>query len=589
MNRSSLNIRILTIVVSLTILVSLVPAQTRNAAEANLRIMVTDPRGAAIAGARISIKAKSGELLTAETDGRGEAVISRLSSGIFDLHIEAAGFEPRDINDSRLKSGGNKLEVKLEVAGVREEVEVKRDAQEKATDPRGKAFSTVLTPDQIAALPDDPDEFEAAIRSMAGPGAVLRVNGFRGGKLPPKSQIREIRFRMNPYAAESHETSFMSIDIFTKPGLDNWHGAFNFAFRDESLNARNPFAQVLGPEQFRRFGTSVDGPLWRNHTSMALSVEGASSFDSRTIVAALPDGPFNDLVRRPSRTLNLSARVEHALTKTHTLRSEYQRNAGRQHNLGVGDFDLPERAYSNDRVEHILRVSDSGVIAKRLVNEVRFQTTWQQTDSHSSSNLPAITVLNAFNRGGAQIESSRRVREIELADNVDFAFEKHSMRAGILLEAASYRSNELRNGGGTFVFASLDDFRNNRPTTFSRRSGDPRVEFSQYQLGSYWQDDVRLHKSLSLSFGVRHEFQTNLEDRNNFAPRFGVTWSPFKDGKTTFRAGAGIFYDWFAAETFEQTLRVDGRRQTDLVVRNPCFPDPLSCGTDTVLPPSRLQ
>jgi hypothetical protein len=68
-----------------------------------------------------------------------------------------------------------------------------------------------------------------------------------------------------------------------------------------------------------------------------------------------------------------------------------------------------------------------------------------------------------------------------------------------------------------------------------------------------------------------------------------VTWSPFKDGKTTFRAGAGVFYDWFAADAFEQTLRVDGSRQTDLVVRNPCFPDPLSCGSETILPPSRLQ
>ncbi len=589
MHRSSLFIRLLSLVVSFAMVAPLGLGQARNAAESSLRITVTDPRGAAIVGARVNIKTKSGDPQAAETDGRGEAFIPRLSSGAFDLHIEAQGFETRDIKDARLKSGSNKLEVRLEVVGVKEEVEVKRDAQEKATDPRGNGFTTVLTPDQIAALPDDPDEFEAAIRNMAGPGAVLRVNGFRGGKLPPKSQIREIRFRMNPYAADSHETGFMAVDIFTKPGLDDWHGSVNLGFRDEALNARNPFARVLGPEQFRRFGVSMDGPLWKNHTSLALSAEGVSSYDSKTIVAALPDGPFSGLVRRPSRTLNLSARVEHALTKTHTLRGEYQRNAGRQDNLGVGDFDLPERAFSTDRAEHILRVSDSGVVAKRLVNELRFQASWQQTDSHSSSNLPAIMVLNAFNRGGAQIESSRRVRELELADNVDFAFEKHSMRAGILLEAASYRSSELRNGGGTFVFASLGDFRDNRPTTFSRRSGDPRVEFRQYQLGSYWQDDVRLRKNLSISVGLRHEFQTNLGDRNNFAPRFGMTWSPFKDGKTTLRAGAGVFYDWFGADAFEQTLRVDGSRQADLVVRNPCFPDPLSCGSETVLPPSRLQ
>jgi hypothetical protein len=50
-----------------------------------------------------------------------------------------------------------------------------------------------------------------------------------------------------------------------------------------------------------------------------------------------------------------------------------------------------------------------------------------------------------------------------------------------------------------------------------------------------------------LSYGVRHEFQSRVGDHNNFAPRAGVAWSPFKNGKTTLRAGAGIFYDCLAA------------------------------------------
>ena len=98
---------------------------------------------------------------------------------------------------------------------------------------------------------------------MAGPGAVIRVNGFSGGRLPPKSQIREIRFRLNPYAAENHNAGSVSVEIFTKPGTDSWHGTFNFGFRDESLNARPAFSSARGPEQYRRFGLALDGPLWR--------------------------------------------------------------------------------------------------------------------------------------------------------------------------------------------------------------------------------------------------------------------------------------------------------------------------------------
>lgn len=556
--------------------------------QATLRIKVLDPKGAAIVAAEVLLKSGSGLQQAARTDEDGEAAFSQIAPGAYQLSVIAEGFEPHSASDIEIKPGANRDEVRLEVARVNEEVVVAEDEREKALDPRGNAFSTVLTQEQIDQLPDDPEEMEQAIRRMGGPGARLRVNGFSGGKLPPKSQLREIRFRMNPYAAENHEQGFISIDVFTKPGIDTWHASFNVGLRHDLFSARNLFAPSRPDEQNRRFGFSLDVPVWRNHTSLFLSGDRTDSYDSKTIVAATPEGNFTGLVRRPFDSLNLQARLEHSLTKTHTLRAEYQRSSSFRENLGVGDFDLPDRAFSMDQVEHILRVSDSGAVTSRLVNEFRFQARWQQIDSTSLSDAPALIVLNAFNRGGAQIDSHRRTRDFELVDNLDFVFGRHSMRAGVRFEAGSYRSRELRNSTGTFIFASLEDFRANRPATFTRRSGDPAVEFDQYQFAWYVQDDFRLGKAVTLSLGLRHEAQTNLKDVNNFAPRFGLAWSPFKSGKTTFRAGAGIFYDWFTAETFEQSLRVDGSRQVETVVLNPGFPDPFTGGAENVLPPSRI-
>ena len=74
-----------------------------------------------------------------------------------------------------------------------------------ASDLAGNAFTSSLSEQEIAELPDDPDELEQLLMQMAGPGATMRVNGFRGGRLPPKSQIQSIRFRMNSYAADNHE------------------------------------------------------------------------------------------------------------------------------------------------------------------------------------------------------------------------------------------------------------------------------------------------------------------------------------------------------------------------------------------------
>ena len=558
------------------------------AGESSLRVTVVDPSGAAVVAAKVELLSEQGARPVLDTNEHGESFFSELGTGTYRLHVEAAGFDSRDVEGVVVKAGSNHIEVKLEVAGIKEEVVVGQDKREKATDRRGDAFSSILTEDQLAALPDDPDEFEQALRSMAPPGAPLRVNGFRGGKLPPKSQIRQIRFKMNPYAAENHEAGFVSIDITTKPGLDLWHGSLNFGFRDESLNARNAFAPVRGPEQNRRFGFSFDGPLWPKHTSLFFSADGLSAYDSKTIVAALPDGTLNDIFRRPTRTLNLSVRAEHALTKTHTLNVEYQRNANRQDGLGAGDFDLQERAYLSDQTEHILRFSDVGTLSKKLVNELRFQARWNELGMRSASAAPAILVLNAFNSGGAGISGARHAREFEVADNLDFAFGSHALRAGLLLEPGSYRSDDARNLNGTFTFASLAEYDAGRPTTYTVRTGDPRISYRQLQLGWYLQDDWRLRKNLTVSYGVRHEFQSHVEDSNNFAPRFGVAWSPFKDGKTTLRAGAGIFYDWLASDTYEQTLRVDGVHQQDLVVRNPGFPDPLRGGSEIPLPPGRI-
>ena len=556
---------------------------------ASLEVIVKDPSGALINKAHVQLLRNGKSQSLVSTNQRGEARFNKVPAGNYKLRIEAPGFKPHDSEDLDLSAGPHRREVTLEIDPIIVDVDVADEAQVRNTNPNGPAFSNVLTEEQIAQLPDDPDELENAINQLAGPGAQIRVNGFRGGKLPPKSQIREIRFRLNPYAAENHDAGFGMVDITTKPGVNAWHGSFNFGFRDESLNGRQVFAPFRGPEQQRRFGLSLDGPIWKNRTSLFLNADGSLFFDARPIFATTPAGTFSDLAYRPSRRMNLDARIEHVLTKTHTARFQFQRNAGVQNNLGVGDFDLPSRGYSQEQTEYITRVADSGVIGKKFFNEVRLQARWLQTEARSVTLGQTILVPGSFNDGSAQRGGGRRQLDFELADNVDYALEKHGVRFGVQLEAGGYRSNDSTNAFGTFQFADLAAFETGLPTQFTQRIGDPAVDYRQYQFGWYVQDDFRVRKNLTLSYGVRHEFQNHVPGKFNLAPRFGFVWSPLKSGSITFRGGAGIFYDWFAAQVYEQTLRVDGQRQRDRVITNPGYPDPFSGGMQTILPPSRIQ
>jgi Carboxypeptidase regulatory-like domain len=558
--------------------------------EASIRITVVDPSGAVIVGAQVTVRPAGAEAMpiSVGTNGRGEALVAPLDPGRYAVHVEAPGFEPYDIRDVRVRAGETRREAKLRLAKLTETVDVGRDPRERASDPRGDAFATILNQAQIEELPDDPDEMEQVLRDMAGPGATLRVNGFRGGRLPPKSQIQQIRFRRNLFAASSHEPGFMSVDIITKPGLDGWRGSTNAGFRDAALNARNTFAPVKGDERHERFGFGLSGPLWKQHTSLSLSVDGIDAFDTKTIVAATPSGYFADSIRKPNDTLNVNARLEHLLTKSQMLRAEVQRNHSFSDNLGVGDFDLPDRAYSQARTENVLRASLTGGLRKALFNELRLQWRGDDTRFDPSSTAPAVMVLNAFNRGGAQLSGGRRVNEIQLADDLDIAVGRHAIRTGMQLDAGRYHTDILRNGDGTFTFSSLAAFSAGAPTTFTRNAGNPDVTVSQGELGAYVEDDVRVRQNVTISGGIRQEIQSHISGLH-LGPRGGVTWSPFKSGKTTVRAGAGRFFDWFDAQNYEQAVQLDGTHQQIQTIVQPGYPDAALGGHAFVLPSGRVQ
>jgi hypothetical protein len=571
------------------------PAAAQVRPTGTLRVLVKDPSGAVIPNAVVVVKGiepSTQELLlpAVTSDGQGVATALDVPTGRYAISVAFPGFESRTLTDVRVRTGDNRREVMLPIEKVAESVAVGRDPAIAASDPKSERFGNVLSKDQIEALPDDPDEMEKVLKEMAGPGATLRVDGFRGGKLPPKSQIRSIRFASAMFGAENHSAGHAFVDIATQPGLGPMRGSMDFTFRDGALNARNAFQSTKGPEQTQQYNLNLSGTLRKERTSFSLSAGGAALYDSAYIFAAVPGRSVNAPVRRPSDRLNFNLRVDHALNKAHTLRGSFQQNDNDLRNLGVGSYDLEDRAFARTSSDSILRLSESGPLARLWYAESRLQIHRGRYDNLSGFETPTVRVLDAFTTGGAQQAGGRRSTDIEYATDVDYARRGHALRMGTLIEGGVYRSDSRSNYLGTYTFSSLADYHAGRPSTYTRRSGDPLVEYSQWQGAFYLQDDWRVKKNLTVNVGLRQEFQTHVSDHWNLAPRGGVTWSPFKNGKTTVRAGGGLFYEWLDADTFEQTLRVDGTRQHDLVIVNPGYPDPFAGGaSQQVLPPSRYQ
>ena len=67
----------------------------------------------------------------------------------------------------------------------------------------------------------------------------------RGGNLPPKSSIREIRINSNPFSPEYDRPGFGRIEILTKPGMDSLHGQAFVQYNNEDFNSRSPLLRAI--------------------------------------------------------------------------------------------------------------------------------------------------------------------------------------------------------------------------------------------------------------------------------------------------------------------------------------------------------
>ena len=568
------------LVVVAAVFVTAAPAFARQGNTASLRVTVLDETAAVLPGATILLVGNDGVEHALQVDETGVASAAGLTPGEYTIGASYPGFRP-STGTLTLKRGTNQTAITLAVA-ISEEVTV---AESDASERRDNGFTQTLSQEEIDALSDDADEMAEQLAQMAGPGAQIFVDGFRGGRLPPKDQIQQIRFRTNSYAAEYHDAGMVRVEVITRPGMGDWRSRVTFGFRDSSLNARNAFAEARPIEQVKRVQVSSQGPIVKGKTSVTFSAEGNASYDAQTIVAATPAGDVRDQVRRPNDVVNANLRVEHALSAGNSIRAEYQRRTQDRSNMGVGDFDLLERAYESDATTDTVRLRNTRLFGKKVFSELKFEFVQTSSENTSFSSSPTLRVLDAFTGGGAGQSGVREGRQFVIDQSVDWTVRKHALRAGLLFEAGQWDSTQQTNANGTYTFSSLADFEAGLARTFTRRVGDPLVNYSQYQLGWYVQDDFRLSKNVQASLGLRQELQTNLDDKLNLSPRAAVTWTV---AKANVRAGYGIFYDWFESGTYEQTLRVDGVRQIDEVILNPTFPV-TATSAGTRLPASRIQ
>jgi carboxypeptidase family protein/TonB-dependent receptor-like protein len=578
---------------------------------------VVDETNAYIPAAPITLDDGKGNKYTAQTDDRGRYRFNA-KPGIYTLSVEVEGFakyaEEIDLTGKRKDA----FDVKLKVA-LAEQVEVKDNSAAISTEPDKNLSAITLTEKDLEALPDDPDEMLQTLKQMAGAAgggddASVYVGGFRErGQIPPKEAILRISINQNPFSAEYSEPGNFRIEIITKPGADTFHGGFRFNFNDESLNARNASFLDKPAYQMRNFGANFSGPIIRNRWGFFFDMERRDQDENELVnatilnPATLQPESFIQSILTPIRASNFSVRSDYLATKQHTIGFQYRYNKNEATNQGLNSgFDLPERAFNRTSREDTLRFSFTSIVNEHAVNEARLQLSRRTVDSRAFTDAPAVVVLDTFSAGGNQsqlfIDNSNS--NLDFTNNITYTWKTHTFKAGFRAEGLRFENINRSNFGGTFTFGSeegspLDLYRRviagdptARPSQFSINRGDPFVGFSQWQMGIFAQDDWKVSGRVTLSLGLRNEFQTHLQDKNNFAPRFGLAWNPDKAKKTTIRIGSGVFYNGLDNGITSDTIRLDGIHQQQFIIRGPSFfetiPDVLT-GAGSRLPTIRIK
>jgi hypothetical protein len=194
--------------------------------------------------------------------------------------------------------------------------------------------------------------------------------------------------------------------------------------------------------------------------------------------------------------------------------------------------------------------------------------------------------LGGFNWPKVQGPDTR----MQFIDHLSYTAGKHAIKFGGELHRDSF-------GGGAFggsrgrvkfiggaAFASgnssgIEDFFAGAPTNATLLIGDPTRHIHNWGYAGFIQDDWRVGKTVTLNLGLRYELNTVIKedhnllgnfdpakgliqagqngvggpynpDRKNFAPRAGLVWDVFGNGRTVLRGGGGIMYETVNWESF---------------------------------------
>jgi len=306
------------------LLVVLASSAVAQAVFGNLIGTVTDPSGAPIPDILVSIQdAEHGINYEAKTNSSGNFTQTHLIPGHYKVHVAAPGFAEFATIGVVQVDTTTRLDIQLQIGTSLSRIEVSAELPIMKTDRAD--VSTTLTSAEIGKLPIlDRNLFNLmiALPGTARPNTVgavslaedqqgdpqLQVNGQQGysnGYLldgtenhsntlgiavvnPNPDTLEEFKFTTSNYDAEFGNVSAALLQATTKSGTNQLHGSAYEYFRNDVMNAADPFSGINPPIRWNQFGGTLGGPIKKGKLFGFFSYEGRRLRTSGSQVATVP-------------------------------------------------------------------------------------------------------------------------------------------------------------------------------------------------------------------------------------------------------------------------------------------------------------